>query len=744
MERLTTSLQNYNINALQDIAATLKLPMTQRPARKAWLVSELGRHIPKLARSEAFISALSEAERAVLALARGKDVCTVEDVASPLILSGLVYVEGQSHTRGRFKIADVLAQLLNKGLIVNLTEPPGMATLRTLSPVHEFAVPPEVDADLPGDLWALPEVDQLEHAKMDEPPPFMTKGDLPQFLREIFFAWAELRRDPARLLKAGDMGKRDRRRISEALGYEEEPGLERVAEIYEILLLLRLVRKHEETSEIVAVDNDAALLFWSASPVTQLRDLLTGYVQVEGALVDDEDLRPSLGYYQGFSMRSAQNIRIKILNRLEQIASIGWVNLSFFTALVNSGRVGNLVLDDQTIEYLAQSLRWYGANYRTNIENDLAAFETAALRAALKELQAMGLIDLGYAARERKAPVGLRVTSWARSYYDGQAFTTFYPDVEGQVILQPDFQLLAMGPVPLSSLMNLERFAAREKIDESVVTYRITRDAVYQAFQRDESVEMILSYLEEATQQPVPQNVARSLEEWRRQYERIVVRRQVSVLQVDSADLLRRFLEDEELSGYLHALDDRTAWLRPQDAEAVQRRLRALDVLPAFSKGAQSDLPRSLRWQDGELEPRTSLPSLYVTGALRRMAEQRNGRWALSPESVQTAVALGLDPVDIIAELERMTGRALPDGWDKRIKSWGKHYGDGQVAQVRLLRMPREDALEELRNADAQLHRWLRPLPHTSNLAVVNETHWKEVVELLASWGVEVETDRWW
>lgn len=743
MEPLTTSLRNYNIDTLQEISAALKLQLTQKPARKAWLVSELGRLIPRLARSEAFIASLDETERAVLALAREKEICKLEDIAIPLILGGLVRIKNQPQTSARPEIGDVLENLLRTGLLVNLTERPGMSTLRNLTYVHEFAVPDEVKRELPEDLWTPPDPSARANRAMAEPPAFVEKGDLPQFLREIFFAWAELRREPARLLKAGGMGKRDRRRISEALGYEEEPGLERVTEIYEILLRLHLVQKREADSEIVAVDNDAALLFWSTSPVTQLRDLITGYMQLEMPVIEDAELRPAY-YYQGYSMRLSQEIRGKVLDRLERVAGMDWITFAFFRTLVTSGRSGHLVLDDPTVEMLTQSLRWYGANYRANIEQELTDLEMRVLRAVLKEFHAMGLVDLGYGEKDQRDPVGLRVTTWARAYYAGQPFSTFSPGVEGQVILQPDFQILAMGPVPLSTLMSLERFAAREKIDESVVTYRITRDSIYLAFQQEETVTAVLTYLEEATQQPVPQNVVRSLEEWHRQYERIIIRRQVAVFQADSEDLLSHLLEDEVLGRYLHPLDARSAWLHSQDADAVQQRLRERKVLPAFSKGAQSDLPRSLRWKDGELEPRTALPSLYVTGALRRIAEQRNGRWALTPNSVQTAVKLGLDPVDIIVELKRMTGDDLPDGWEKRIKSWGKYYGDGQVAHVRLLRMPRQDALEELRRADAQLHRWLRPLPHTSDLAVVNETHWEEVITLLASWGVEVETDRWW
>jgi hypothetical protein len=208
--------------------------------------------------------------------------------------------------------------------------------------------------------------------------------------------------------------------------------------------------------------------------------------------------------------------------------------------------------------------------------------------------------------------------------------------------------------------------------------------------------------------------------------------------------VLDRLMADPELAPRLHVLDEHTAWFQPDDAPWIEARLIHHEILAAHSNGAQADLPSSLRWHGDEIGSRTALPSLYVTGTLRRIAEAHNGRWQLTPESVQRATALGSDPLGIISQLEQMTGGPLPDGWEKRLKSWGKHYGDGQTAQVRLLRLRQQDALEELRRADPDLHRWLRPLPGMRDLAVVNETHWEDVVALLASWGVEIAPDRWW
>lgn len=360
----------------------------------------------------------------------------------------------------------------------------------------------------------------------------------------------------------------------------------------------------------------------------------------------------------------------------------------------------------------------------------------------------MGIADLGYATASPDHPnrdlLALRAVPLVRDHFTNRPASDVQSEEPWQVILQPDFQLLALGPVPLGILMNLEQFAKREKIDDSVVTYRITRDEAYWAFQRQETVATIVAYLEEATGQPTPQNVQRSLDEWHQQYERIVVRRQASVLQVDTPLFLQQLLDDPIIGTKLHRLDECTAWFHPQDQQAVQTRFLQLEILAAHSQGANADLGNSLRWCDDELATRAPVPSIYVTGVLHRFAEPHNGRWRLTEAGTQRAAMTGMDALAIIATIEEMTGEALSGPWQKQLKAWGNHYGGGQINQVRLLRFERAGALEELRSAEPELHRWLQPLPNTQNLAIVNERHVNEVKTLLDTWGVAVTTERWW
>jgi len=174
------------------------------------------------------------------------------------------------------------------------------------------------------------------------------------------------------------------------------------------------------------------------------------------------------------------------------------------------------------------------------------------------------------------------------------------------------------------------------------------------------------------------------------------------------------------------------------------------EMLPAYSQGPEADLPHSLRWDQDALRPRHPMPSLYVTGTLRRIAAlpssgtQNADHWQLTRQSVRAAVAAGMDVPAVIALIEQMTGTPMTPEWEKQLKAWGNHYGDAQIASVILLRLESDEALQELRRADRRLSRWIRPLPNAAGLGVVDAKHYDEAQALLAEWGIVIEDKSWW
>ena len=741
MESLNTSLNLYHMDVLKDIAKNLEIELNQYPLRKTWLIQRLLDRIPRLAASPSFIRSLGGAARAALGLMLERNrVYTQRDVALPLMLSGMVRVEGQSATKGRPTVENVLHTLLVHGLIVNLTEPMGTASRRTLRPLHIFAIPPKVRRALPVDLLNPPQIRSGEF-DLTEAPNHIVSEDLQQFLRSLFFTWAEIRREPARRLKAGNMGKRDRRRVAESLGYEKDEGLEEVAWLHEFLEALNLASRGGDV--IRGIDRAAVKLFWSTTSAGKVSDLIVAYVRMNRSLDLDTKALNAYTFQNSVLLRPPTEIRTNVVETLNQVAQAGWLPFDLFVDLLTGGQVGSLILESSVRTSLYGDLHWYGGkSRRLAMESTLQRIESQSVVIILEELCRMGLVSLGYDSQEDERPTALKLTSWLRAHYTNHSVSR--SSGGGQIILQPDFQILAMGPVPLSVLADLEHFAMREKLDESVVTYRITRDSVYRAFQHDMSADAIQDVLSEASDQPVPQNVVRSLHDWQQRYERIVIRRSVTILQVDDPDRLTSLVEDATLASYLHKLDEQTAWFASAHVSRVEARLKELEILPGYSSDPETDIATSLRWEGDYLTSRHPLPSLYVEGQMRQIAERRNGHWVLSAEQVKGAVDKGLEPLEIIEMLERMTGAPLELTWEKRIKAWGQHYGEGQIAEVRLLRLAGEGVLRELRKRDARLNEGLQPLPEALGLAVVNERDWDTVREALQEWGVDLDEVAWW
>ncbi|MFP4394003.1 MAG: helicase-associated domain-containing protein [Anaerolineales bacterium] len=747
MASLRTSLHSYHMDIVRQIAEHIGVTLPKSQVRKALLVRAVAEKIQEHAGSETYIQSLPAAERGALGviLQKGSPL-QQHDIVMPLLLARLLPVTGSHPDALASAGQSVLRSLLRKGLIVNLT-PPRSGTKRTLDAVITVEMPPEVAIRLPRALLPFPE--PQEKTRVADAPPIIETGDVERFIRRLFLFWAELLQAPAKQLKAGGMYKRDIRRVGESLGLDIKQHEEDLRWLYSFLKIMNLVKI--KNREIYAREDGAVMRFWDASSVQQVDEMLRAYRRWPEPLEVQEQKLYSYTYYsRGPSYRPEHELRAEVVQLLPKLAQTTWTPLSLLMAFLNGGTPGRFLYSDTSLQGLERNLRWYYSKRSDDFLTVIGELERDVAIQILEEMQRFGFISLGYekgesegqgekAARSLSA---LQVTPITRALHQDKAV----PQEEGvwQIVLQPDFQILAMGPAPLSVLAQLELMAEREKVGKGVIEYRLTRESVYQAFQRDFTENRLREFLDEITEQPLPQNVARSLEEWGAQHERIVLRRDICILQVDEAEILEMLLKDEKIHLYLNRLDERTAWTPSAKAAKVRERLWELEYLPTVSHGPEKDLPRSLQWDDNVLRPRHPLPSLYVTGTMRRIADEVDGHWELTSDSVETAAAMGMDVPDIIALLERMTGESMSADWEKRLKAWGKHFGAGEYAHLLLLRMDSAKALEELRSADRRLHRWLRPLVKESGLAVVNEKHWDEVQERLAEWGVDIKENRWW
>src|SRR5512135_712587 len=87
------------------------------------------------------------------------------------------------------------------------------------------------------------------------------------------------------------------------------------------------------------------------------------------------------------------------------------------------------------------------------------------------------------------------------------------PAETGRVVVQPNFHIFAFDPIADSTLARLDAFATRLNA-ERAIEYELSRESVYRAQTAGMPVAAIRAWLEEVTEAPLPQNIARSLDEW--------------------------------------------------------------------------------------------------------------------------------------------------------------------------------------------------------------------------------------
>ncbi|MCD4738280.1 MAG: helicase-associated domain-containing protein [Anaerolineae bacterium] len=750
MEPLPIALSLYRWDDLQIIAREYGLYQERKKVLKAWAAKRLGQKIPQRAASRKLIGSLSEAQRAILALlVQEGGSAQPFDLIKPLVLGNLVHLPTTGDEKKRTGLpllATEIQALLVQGLVLNINNSYG-SSLRTFSPLGKLVIPAEVLRVLPRDLLSIPTPDLSKYSC--RPPARAVAADPEDFLRQIFFVWAELRREPGTARKTGGLYKRDVSRIARSMGVELT--VEKEAEIREAVAFLSWMRLvHDQGKAIVVPESMATGTFWRQKPTAQLRKVLDTIAGHGLSLA--LDLRAvnatQWGYYNTPDPYSPAYLFKRVVEFLEELAGVGWVPFSTSLTLLNGGQSGHFVFSVEAVRRLFRNAAQYswrgsGTERETELKQSLVQLEQELLRHLFDRLHEIGVVELGYSQQESALPSAWHLSPLAAALFAQRPYVG--PEESGQIVLQPDFHLLAMGPVSLKTLAEIEQLAEREKIQPAAISYRVTKGSIYRALQGGQTVRGIISYLEAVTSQPMSQNVRRSLQEWGAQHERIVIHRDVLVVQVDRAELLTALLALPRLAKILHPVDDCTVWLYSRYAKRIKRALRDQEILPALSQGPEEDLPRSLHWQDETLHSRAPLPSLYVTGSICRVAERTESGWRLTPESVRAAVTAGQSVPEICELLTQMTGAQLSTAWEQRLKAWGNHFGGAQTAQVRLLHLQNAATLAELRRADHGLSRWLRPLhKQESDVAVVQEKNWEQVCERLAEWGVGIEEGRWW
>ena len=324
----------------------------------------------------------------------------------------------------------------------------------------------------------------------------------------------------------------------------------------------------------------------------------------------------------------------------------------------------------------------------------------------------------------------------------------------GRLVVQPNFEVIALAPVSEALLLNLDRFAERIRL-ELIAQYRLTKASVTHAIQSGLKAETIQQILEQAAGGSIPQNVQYSLVEWERQARRIELWRGVTLLEVDDAALLDQLLADAETRPLFgRRLAPLLVEVLTDKLPTVQEILWQRDYLPAHVSASIHDnllengrLPtRESQWrllQNGLLQPCHAVLNLYLVAEVERITvlDEATGWRKITAEAIQKACNSGLSLDHIVRFLQHYCEGGVPASFLIRLKLWGNGYELQTIISIEhtpLLRLSHQ-ALQDIQ-ADEEIGPLIgTEVPSDARLVRVPEEILDRVMELLKDRGFTVE-----
>ncbi|MFM7585108.1 MAG: helicase-associated domain-containing protein [Caldilinea sp.] len=604
----TALLNTYHVDTLFELVEANGLnasPGKKKPLKGDLLALLLGQ-LFTAERVRASYAALGEPERTVLnyLLYRGGSM-RKDALARDLVRGGVVQPidrrvrqystevlyapeeRGAQSAPGSLKFQDVLARLTRLGLVFSShLEWMPLPYALTLHPAAVILVPPAV--------WAhLPKVNESP-ITLQPPQPKQTQQHSP-LLRNLLVYWEYLRQNPLPLLRSGYLGKRAIRAINQILldpdqavnHADSEGDVPMLLNLRCWLTSLKLVEQSEDKLVAVTEPNHLMPPFWTLSTRAQQLTLLRILIKVRlsGA-------SPSREPFWAIDPQQGLEGLLRVLLDV----GTSWQDVKDLAQLAHARDAGFLVPPFAQLGPQQAVNVYLGGNFIRNRGHLIDAMtvleESFVHEMTTGPLFQLGLVELGdWSSANSKEDVLIRLTEQGRQTlqdladaYPAEADLAENSQDQGRIVVQPNFHVLALGPVPTRLLVRLGLCAKRTKADHHVFEYTLTRESIYAAQQAGLVTDAVIQWLEEAAGGALPQNVRRSLWEWGQHHERIVFRPDVSLLQTKDAAQLERLLADPAVSSQLErTLAPSIALLRPQAVRALSDTLLAQGILPALT-----------------------------------------------------------------------------------------------------------------------------------------------------------------
>lgn len=683
-------------------------------------------------------------------------------------------------TPGLLEYGAVRERLLQGGLIWSYSAPdPRTSTLRLdLEGGYWVYVPAEVAAHLP------PIRDFVRAIAV---PPIKTTllGSARTFQRDLYLAWSTAREQPLALTNAGLLKVSDLKRVARHLLVPEtigtrakEADFRRILFLRQMLAALGLVRMTPDQFALQAV---ATAPFLALPPAERVARGFAAWREgswwnelwATTATIDGR----GPGGPADPAPDGVVRARLKIIELLAAFAKRqaetpgddGWLPVDALSEGLRDRDEGFLVDRSPIYEqvqrmyspalgvgsyafapYTYNQLGWsWGLDF-ANPDSAWDRIERVFIEAVLTEgLHWLGLVDLGYdreftpgSGGPRLSLAAVRLTEIGRWLLLAGPPPAI-PVETGRVVLQPNYRIFAFDPISEGVLAHLDSFATRLNA-ERAIEYELSQASVYRAQLEGQSVTDIKGWLEQITGAALPQNVWRSLDEWRAAFERIVVRPRVGWVEAASPELADALAGDPAIAPALIRRVSPTGFLVQADqVAAVEQALFGRDELPArYSKPALVANMVNIE-PDGVIRPVLSVPNLFVRAELSPFADWDGATWRVTAASVARARLHGLEPAMILEQLRAAAGAALPAQLEMQIKAWSRHYGSASVHTLTIVQFKDQETLDELLR-DRVLRRLMQPYAPAARLglAVVDPDQLEELVAALVERGVEMMTGK--
>ncbi len=775
-DELFALLDNYNANTLREMAEANNLSTLDNFGKrlpKDQLLSRLREEFFTRERILASYQQLSQTERAVLnRLLLHDGRAPTRSFKREVIRAGLAteaappqnpkshspygynsrkqegYTGNPARTNSTI-FEDIIARLTWRGLVFSRTiDRPGSGHTYKLRfhPAAEIYIPQVIQQFFPAPTPVKDTTPELKPVKT-------LAVDPAEFLRDVYLYWDFVRRNEVDILAAGYVGKRALKAINTSLlmpdplldNARREDQTGRLYLLRQLLEALQLVRLEQGRLKPTLNNALEIPLFWQKSQAEQIDQMLAHWQKLSGFqdIIHDE-----LKQYGGNLISARQ----AIVEALKRVPAHRWIEKEDFLERIRLKNPNFLFPERSYIEDARNQSYYYSRYSSTYFYGQPATMlskfdqlETAVVETCFNGvLTLFGVTELGWVdpkptyfnwSELRLTPLGQHLLK--QTPLPASALHS------GKLLVQPNFQVMAIGPVGLDTLARLDQFADREQVDRGAFQYRLSRESVYQAQQLGLSTAEIAKFLvEQAGQDSLPQNVQRSLDEWGSHHERIVFRQGVSLLQTANANLLNRLLSEPATANLLaRAVAEDVALVASSKQGKLTDALLEQSLLPAVSGADPQAADQSVVVQtDGLIKPIHAVPSLHLRGRLDQLAEEEaEGQWRLTQSSVRRAGGSKRKVERVLAELQKLHRGKLPEQVTIMVKKWGSYYGRAAVETLTLLELSSREIMDELLH-HPNLKNWLAPFPSTDRtLVVVAPDHLEQVKDELADLGIAVK-----